>query len=97
VRIKDIDKRRERISLSMKGLLGDVGTGDDDSDAGEPEVEEEPMPTVMELALRKALGDLSDDDDAAAEGEASLQSRGADLGDVYARMLQEYREQHEDE
>ena len=62
VRIKEIDLERQRISLSMVGLANDIGleaqhpgAGRDDSD-DVPEEPEERMPTVVELALRRALG-----------------------------------------
>ncbi len=59
--------------------------------AGQPE---EQMPTAMELAMRRAMGqdaDGSDRGDATGRGKKGKAS-AADLGNVYSRMLAEYRE-----
>lgn len=103
VRIKEIDRGRNRISLSMVGLSHDVGKDQADARAAEedyemPEEPEERRPTVVELALRKALGEIEDEDEdgaGAQEGgsqRASEKRDGKQLTDVYARMLEEYRE-----
>jgi len=110
VRIKDIEPGRERISLSMVGLANDMGFGSQDAGAADdeaPNADAEHTPTVVELALRKALGEMNEPDDdepveAAAEleegggagsGEREVASRGEreSLGEVYERMLAEYR------
>ena len=52
VRIVSVDKRRARIDLSIKGLHPKTEMMDTSE-----EVEEEEPPTLMELALREAMGD----------------------------------------
>lgn len=118
VRVKEIDAGRERISLSMVGLANDTGTGvavaanvAPADDQGHPD--EERMPTVVEMALRKALGQMQDGGDGAEgeapEPEAKPETQGSpaaeapggpaetdaegagSLGEVYERMLAEYR------
>ncbi len=112
VRIKEIDRNRQRISLSMVGLANDTGLAAAEEEAARAKAEagaraqaaadnayvpEEPVerqPTVVELALRRALGHL--DDDAAPAARQSGQKGGRkaaarDLGDVYTRMIAEYR------
>jgi transcriptional accessory protein Tex/SPT6 len=104
VRVKEVDKARERISLSMAGLADDhsqpapaASRPAQAANEPEPQGPAERVPTVVELALRKALGKGEDDEAAAASGEpgAEVAARGepADLGEVYARMLEEYRAQ----
>jgi ribosomal protein S1 len=93
VRIKDIDQARKRISLSMAGLVADTGAQE-----AEPEASAEPeerMPTVVELALRKAMGEMQE---AAEEDGAQVVEAPADegLASVYARMLQEYHAQKDE-
>ncbi len=103
VRIKEIDLSKPRISLSMKGLANDVGLGVEDEtgptrdnfddDIPEAEVEER-GPTVVELALRRALGE-ADPDDAGSERAGKSAGRSAKqsaLSDVYTRMIEEYRQ-----
>ena len=94
VRIKEVDRQRERISLSMSGLTSDA-------DGGQLEVpqdtETERQPTVVELALRRAMNEMQDEEDEAAErGEAPAPPAAGDetggLAETYARMLAEYRE-----
>ncbi len=104
VRVQDVDLARGRISLSMVGLASDVG-GQRPAAAepqAEPEVEEgeaepeERQPTVVELALQKALGQ-SEEAPPAREGKRPKKpakpapKHAARLDDVYARMLEQYR------
>lgn len=94
VRIKEIDARQKRISLTMKGL------SDDDAAVYAAATAEEPsMPTVMELALRKAMGQSDDDDEAYEQGSPNTVAPTSpeSLGEVYARMLEEYRAQQRDQ
>jgi predicted RNA-binding protein with RPS1 domain len=107
VRIKEIDGERQRISLSMVGLANDMGLDAEAPTAAqhdEPEEAEEPeerMPTVVELALRRALGEDVDGLDsqepvagsavAVEGGEEPKKSRDDELTDLYERMLEEYR------
>lgn len=51
VRIIGLDKRRGRIDLSIKGLHPEIQA------AAAPNVPEEDPPTLMEIALREAMGD----------------------------------------
>ncbi len=98
VRVKEIDAGRKRISLSMVGLANDTGGGEAPASYSEPEYvpepeSDEPVPTVVELALRKALGD-DDDSDKASSG-SSKRGKGSgrtDMADLYARMIQDYKQ-----
>jgi predicted RNA-binding protein with RPS1 domain len=111
VRIKEVDASRKRISLSMTGLRTDMGGEvagpsagryEEDFNDYEPEPEER-QPTAMELAMKKALGEDSEQaaTDRAAESEAEegttnesgepRPTKGG-LSDVYSRMLEEYRQ-----
>jgi small subunit ribosomal protein S1 len=108
VRVKDVDLARERISLSMVGLANDIGlTASADEAATEPPLspdaepgaedqteQQERQPTVVELALRRALGETAETADAEAKASRKAPSaRPADpsLGEIYERMLAEYR------
>lgn len=115
VKVKEIDLERGRISLSMVGLANDTGLGaepEGSADEAIPDEPEEKMPTVVELALRRALGDMQDEAEEAAEADVpdaevaddtSDDSDAGDdadddaagsqdsLGEVYERMLEEYR------
>jgi predicted RNA-binding protein with RPS1 domain len=106
VRIKEIDRGKPRISLSMKGLTSDIGLGDLDEaapaqygadDYSAPDEVEERGPTVVELALRRAMGE-ADPGDAGGKGNRSGKSsgkpskQGGNLSDVYTRMIEEYRQ-----
>lgn len=112
VRIKEIDRNRQRISLSMVGLANDTGlaAAQEESARAKAEAEarareaadsaytpEEPaerQPTVVELALRRALGQVDDDGAPATRSTPQKSGRKAsnrDLGDVYSRMIAEYR------
>lgn len=66
--------------------------------AGHPD---ERMPTTMELALRRAMGQDEDaperGTDAAGRAGKKGRNAGRELGDVYSRMLAEYRESKENE
>jgi predicted RNA-binding protein with RPS1 domain len=103
VRIKDIDLRRERISLSMVGLANDLGLPGPKGNATPDDNREqspERQPTVVELALRRALGELHGGDEAEGEPGTEAEVPPADaparpdhesLGEVYERMLADYR------
>lgn len=97
VRIKEIDAGQRRISLSMVGLANDSGGGEGmpsaaaDDYVPDPEPDE-PVPTVVELALRKALGD-DDSDSTTAGGEKRGKGAGrTDMADLYARMIEDYKQ-----
>lgn len=93
VQVKKVDRRRRRISLSMKGL----------SPAAPPPPSEEEsaaMPTAMELAMRRALGDLEEEIEETSPSEADVDVDDAsrdELSGVFSRMLREYREDQADE
>ncbi len=91
VRIKKVDRKRRRISLTMKGLRRRRPA------PPPPErKQEEPMPSIIELALREALEALEEE----MEGEElpSPEDTSRDeLSEVFARMLREYREQKQAE
>lgn len=90
VRIKKVDRKRRRISLSMKGLRSQPPPS--------PPKEEEPMPTAIELALRQALGELGAEmEDTTEDLPSSGRTSRDDLGEVFARMLREYREQQKED
>lgn len=102
VRIKEIDRSKPRISLSMKGLANDTGIGmEQESDRMSDgrsddyqveEVVEERGPTVVELALRRAMGESGEDDSTGKSGKSGgKSSKNNSLGDVYSRMIEEYR------
>lgn len=104
VRVKEIDKARQRISLSMIGLGNDVGLSEaeeaaaDAADYAMPDEPEVRHPTVVELALRRAMGEMDDEDEDEDEAAAAAAAGSSGLSDVYAQMLQEYRsDQDEDE
>lgn len=84
VRIKKVDRRRRRISLSMKGFGPPARPQ-------EPELDE-PMPTAMEVAMRRALDELEEQIDEAGNEPMDAEDASRDeLGNVFARMLREYR------
>ena len=98
VRIKEIDAARKRISLSMVGLANDSGVAEGGHSHAEadyiPEPEsDEPVPTVVELALRKALGEDDDDSSGSDGGSKRGKSGGrADMADLYAKMISDYKQ-----
>jgi predicted RNA-binding protein with RPS1 domain len=103
--VKEVDAKAKRISLSMKdpsaGAAAPRSKTKSRSEPARDEIPEEPpgpaVPTMMELALRKALGEPEDEDDTAeAADPASAPAKPDSLGQVYARMLEEYRAQRGD-
>lgn len=90
VRIKKVDRKRRRISLSMKGFGAPARPQEQ-----EPE---EPAPTAMEMAMRRALGEIEEHIDEAANVHIDFEEASRDeLGDVFARMLRDYRTNAENE
>ncbi|MFQ5593455.1 MAG: S1 RNA-binding domain-containing protein [Anaerolineae bacterium] len=90
VRIKKIDRRRRRISLSMKGFSAPAH-----QQAQEPEEE---SPTSMELAMRRALGVLEEQVEETVTERIDVEEASRDeLGDVFARMLRDYSVDTENE
>jgi ribosomal protein S1 len=98
VRVKEVDAGRKRISLSMIGLRNDLGgelveAGDDQGPEDElPPEPEEHQPTVVELALRKAMGEAAPASDVKAPSGKAKPARTSGLSDVYSRMIEEYRQ-----
>lgn len=91
VRIKKVDRRRRRISLSMKGLGPSLP-------APPPQQQEEPMPTAIELALRRALGEMEEEIEEVPELQVSVEETSRDeLSEIFTRMLREYRASEEQE
>lgn len=87
VRVKKVDRRRRRISLSMKGLGPSVPPPT-------PQ-QEEPGPTAIELAMRQALDELEEREGPEAQVDVEDASRD-ELSEVYTRMLRNYREDAEE-
>lgn len=91
VRIKKVDRRRRRINLSMKGLGPSV------SPPPQQQEEESSMPTTMELAMRRALGELETETEEGPDVPVDVEEANRDeLSEVFTRMLQEYREDEEE-
>jgi predicted RNA-binding protein with RPS1 domain len=102
VRVKEVDLTRDRISLSMVGLSNDLGLQAGQGDIGAelrvdadaiPLEPEERMPTVVELALRRALGQMQDESEEppAVEAPAPAPAAKDSLGELYERMLASYK------
>ena len=90
VRIKKVDRRRRRISLSMKGFGAPARSQEEEPG--------EPTPTAMEVAMRRALGEIEEHIDEAADARIDVEEASRDeLGDVFARMLRDYRTDAENE
>jgi transcriptional accessory protein Tex/SPT6 len=99
--VKEVDAKAKRISLTMKDPASQAPSASRSRSRNEPakqEMPEEPagppQPTMMELALRKALGESDEADETAPDGTPTTAPASTDsLGQVYARMLEEYRAQ----
>ncbi|MFQ5859225.1 MAG: S1 RNA-binding domain-containing protein [Anaerolineae bacterium] len=90
VRIKKVDRRRRRISLSMKGLGPSVPPPTQQS--------EEPLPTAMEVAMRRALGELEEEIEQTSDVQIGVEEASRDeMADRFSRMLREYRTDTENE
>lgn len=90
VRIKKVDRKRRRISLTMKGLRRRPAPPPPDKK------QEEPRPSIIELALREALEALEEE----MEGEelpSPEETSRDELSEIFTRMLREYREQKQAE
>jgi predicted RNA-binding protein with RPS1 domain len=89
VQIKKVNRRKRRISLSMKGA----------SPPPPPppqEAAERSLPTAMELALRRALGAREGKDQEVSGMRVDTGETSRDeLGEVFTRMLQQYRKDEE--
>lgn len=65
----------------------------EEATAGQPE---ERMPTAMELAMRRAMGQDDAGEAKSGRGGKKAKAAAAGLSDIYSRMLTEYRESKED-
>ncbi|MBS1253503.1 MAG: 30S ribosomal protein S1 [Anaerolineales bacterium] len=88
VQVKKVDRRRRRISLSMKGVGHSMSPPPSRDEVAD-------QPTAMELAMRQALGNLEEEIDETSEAQGERDAKGAsrdELSDVFNRMLSEYDE-----
>ncbi len=74
VTILDVDPRRRRISLSMKAVPAAPVVQED----------EEPLPTVMELAFRRAFGQVEEEE----KPKKRRKKKRSGQSDIVARTLQ---------
>lgn len=75
VKVLEVDPRRRRISLSMKDLsTGSQAAMEDD----------EPLPTAMELAFRRAFGQLDQEE----KPKSRRKKKPREQDDIMARTLQ---------
>ncbi|MEL6150459.1 MAG: S1 RNA-binding domain-containing protein, partial [Chloroflexota bacterium] len=91
-RVIKVNRKKRQIDLSIKALEEEQVRADTAA-AMEPEADDEPMPTAMELALRRALTE-ADDGDAPAQQSSDKKSRNSKkrkkaLQDVLERTLKE--------
>jgi small subunit ribosomal protein S1 len=70
VKVLDVDKRKKQIKLSMKALLAQPE--EEKVEEVEPAEPEKPVPTAMEVALRKAMGQDEEDDDTPVEEDKPI-------------------------
>ncbi len=83
VQILNVDRKKKQIKLSMKALQ------DDEAAVFEDEVEdEEPIPTAMESALRKAMGKSESPSLSESENDAQI-NEPSEMEDILARTLQD--------
>ena len=83
VRVLDVDRRKKQIKLSMKVLEPEPKA------VAEPEEEpEKPVPTAMEIALRKAMSEEEQPAIKVAKGKSSRKSAQPDMEDILARTLE---------
>lgn len=94
VRVAAVDKRRARIDLSIKGLHAQE---EDIPEDIEGEVEEEEPPTLMEVALREAMGDelpapRSRQRSRKSRKRKRQQQRQQQLDDIISRTIESHRQ-----
>jgi small subunit ribosomal protein S1 len=85
VKVLEIDRKKRRVSLSMKDLPVEGKTE-------EKEEEEEPLPTTMELAFRQAMAHQKGKKQLKKE-ESTRPVSGNEQDDIITRTLRAHREQ----
>lgn len=87
VRIVELDKRRGRIDLSIKGIHAEMET------AAEQNAPEEDPPTLMEIALREAMGDdLPWPTRKGSRKKRQRRSRQREQDEIISRTLETHRQ-----
>lgn len=88
VRVLGFNKRKQRIDLSRKALLGEAKAGEVQSEVLELGDEEEVMPTAMEMALREAMDDSSGQAATGSAAKKQAAKKGRDQqDDILSRTL----------
>jgi len=89
VQVLEIDHKKRRVALSMKDLLVEGGTE-------EEEKEEEALPTTMELAFRQAMARQKGKSQLAEKRKETMRPvSGNEQDDIITRTLRMHREQAE--
>lgn len=81
VKVKDVDRRKKRIDLSMKDVENEMEAGG--------ETEEEAFPTAMEIALRAAMASAQKPQRAGSARDKKASSQRQELEDILRRTLQQ--------
>lgn len=90
VKVLDVDKRKKQIKLSMKALLAPPEE-EEKVEIEENQEPEKPVPTAMEVALRKAMGQDEEDDDTPIEDEKPVKApktSSKDIDELLERTLE---------
>lgn len=90
VKVLDVDKRKKQIKLSMKALLAPPEK-EEKVEIEENQEPEKPVPTAMEVALRKAMGQDEEDDDTPIEDEKPVKApktSSKDIDELLERTLE---------
>jgi len=82
VKVKDVDRRKKRIDLSMKDAEGE-------KEAGDEAEEEEAFPTATEIALRAAMASAQKPQRAGSARDKKASSQREELEDILRRTLQQ--------
>jgi translation initiation factor 2 alpha subunit (eIF-2alpha) len=82
VQVLGVDKRKKQIKLSMKALQPQA-----QEIMAEEAAKDEPAPTAMEMALRKAM-DKEESPAAAPQTEGKLQKQRDDMENILSRTLE---------
>lgn len=81
VKVKDVDRRKKRIDLSMKDV--------EREEEAVAEAEEEAFPTAMEIALRAAMASAQKPQRAGSGRDKKASSQREELEDILRRTLQQ--------